>query len=143
VGVGFRIIGLSGVLMAGLLPAAGCGSALRPFSQEHVEMREYRPLSVPSAASVPQRWERLQSIAAEQAWKLETFDETRGLMIASRPTKESREVREHVRVVLRPDGNEVSVQTEVLEDGEWDTRDFTCGRYEYSRETEIAMRLDP
>jgi hypothetical protein len=140
--MGFRISGLSVALVACLLPAVGCSSAMRPFSQ-HVEMRDYRPLSVKSAASVPQRWKRLQTVAAEQAWKLETFDEARGLMIASRPTKESREVREHVRVVLRAGVNEVSVQTEVLEDGEWDIRDFTDGRYQYSRETEIAMRLDP
>ena len=129
-----------------LLPCVGaiaaCGSALRPFAQQHVEMREYRPLSVPSASSLPLRWKRLQAIAGEQAWKLESLDETRGLMIASRPNKDSREIREHVRVVLRPDRNEVSVQTEVLEDGEWDMRDFTFGRYEYARETEIANHLE-
>jgi len=133
---------LAGVVFVVAADISCASSALRPFSQEHAEIREYRPLSTPSASTVPQRWKHLQALAAEQAWKLETFDETRGLMIASRPTKESREIREHVRVVLHPDSNEVTVQTEVLEDGEWDTRDFTCGRYEYSRETEIALALD-
>jgi hypothetical protein len=105
-------------------------------------MRDYKPLSVPAATTVGVRWLKLQGLAAEEAWHLETFDETRGLMIAARISKESPEIRERVRIVLRPDTTEIAVQTEVLEDGEWDTRDLTCGRYEYSRETEIAMRLD-
>lgn len=105
-------------------------------------MRDYKPLSVPAATTVGVRWQKLQGLAAEEAWHLETFDETRGLMIAARMSKESPEIRERLRIVLRPDTTEIAVQTEVLEDGEWDTRDLTCGRYEYSRETEIAMRLD-
>jgi hypothetical protein len=115
---------------------------MRPFSQEHVEMRAYQPLSIPSSTPVRQRWEKLQHLAGEEAWHLETFDETRGLMIAARPSKDSPEIRERVRVVLRVDTTEVAVQTEVLEEGEWDTRELTCGKYEYSRETEIALRLD-
>jgi hypothetical protein len=121
---------------------AGCQTAMMPFSQEHVEMREYKPLSVPSATPVRARWMRLQRLAAEEAWRLETFDETRGLMIAARTSHESNEVREHLRIVLRPEATEISVQTEILEDGEWDTRELTCGKYEYSRESEIAMKLD-
>ena len=121
---------------------AGCQTAMMPFSQEHVEMREYKPLSVPSATPVRARWVRLQRLAAEEAWRLETFDETRGLMIAARTSHESTEVREHLRIVLRPEATEISVQTEILEDGEWDTRELTCGKYEYSRESEIAMKLD-
>jgi hypothetical protein len=121
---------------------AACSGALMPFSQEHVEMREYKPLSVPSVTPVRQRWERLQRLAATEAWRLETFDETRGLMIAARPSGDSREVREHLRVLLRSDRTEVAVQTEVLVDGEWDMRDLTCGKYEYARETAIAVELD-
>jgi len=121
---------------------AGCQTAMMSFSQEHVEMREYKPLSVPSATPVRARWMRLQRLAAEEAWRLETFDETRGLMIAARTSQESNEVREHLRIVLRPEATEISVQTEILEDGEWDTRELTCGKYEYSRESEIAMKLD-
>lgn len=105
-------------------------------------MREYKPLSVPSATSVHERWQRLQRLAASEAWRLETFDETRGLMIAARISPESKEVREHLRILLRPDSTEISVQTEILEDGEWDARDLTCGKYEYSRESDIAMKLD-
>ncbi len=106
-------------------------------------MREYKPLSIPSATPVRQRWERLERLAAVEAWRLETFDETRGLMIAARRTGDSTEIREHLRILLRPDATEISVQTEILEEGEWDTRDLTCGRYEYSRETEIALKVDP
>ena len=124
------------------LPMVGCASAVRPFSQEHVEMRDYKPLSVPAASTVRARWEKLQGLAAEEHWHLETFDETRGLMIAARMSKDSREIRERLRIVLRPESTEIAVQTEVMEDGEWDTRDLTCGKYEYSRETEIALRLD-
>ena len=113
-----------------------------PFEQEHVEMRDYKPLSVPAASSVEVRWSKLTRLAAQEAWKLETFDQTRGLMIADRTSGQSAEIREHLRVVLRPQETEIAVQTEVLEDGEWDTRDLTCGKYEYSRETEIAMKLD-
>jgi len=105
-------------------------------------MRNYQPLSVPSDVPVRQRWAKLQRLAAEEAWHLETFDETRGLMIAARPSKDTTEIRERVRIFLRPDATEIAVQTEVLEDGEWDTRDLTCGKYEYSRETEIALKLD-
>lgn len=129
-------------MLGALSAAGGCASAVRPFSQEHVEMRDYKPLSVPAATTVSARWQKLQGLAAEEAWHLETFDETRGLMIAARMSKESREIRERVRIVLRPEETEIAVQTEVLEDGEWDVRDLTCGKYEYSRETEIAMRLD-
>jgi hypothetical protein len=124
------------------LLVAGCGGALRPFSQEHVEMRDYRPLSVPAATSVAERWQKLERLAAEESWHLETFDQTRGLMVASRSPKDSPEVRERLRVHLRPDVTEIAVQTEVMEEGEWDARDLTCGKYEYSRETAIAMRLD-
>ena len=99
-------------------------------------------LSIPSVTPVRQRWERLQRLAASEAWRLETFDETRGLMIAARPSGDSREVREHLRVLLRNDRTEVAVQTEVLVDGEWDMRDLTCGKYEYARETAIAVELD-
>ena len=105
-------------------------------------MRDYKPLLIPAATPVHQRWEKLQELASAEAWHLETFDETRGLMIAARMSKESMEVRERVRVVLRPSETEIAVHTEVLEEGEWDTRDLTCGKYEYSRETEIAMKLD-
>ena len=105
-------------------------------------MRGYQPLSVPADTPVRQRWERLQQLASEESWHLETFDETRGLMIAARMPAEGGEVREKVRVVLRADSTEIAVQTEVLEDGEWDARDLTCGKYEYSRETEIALKLD-
>lgn len=136
-------MGLATAALLGVLSStAGCASAVRPFSQEHVEMRDYKPLSVPAATTVSARWQKLQGLAAEEAWHLETFDETRGLMIAARMSKESREIRERVRIVLRPEETEIAVQTEVLEDGEWDVRDLTCGKYEYSRETEIAMRLD-
>ncbi|MEO5766921.1 MAG: hypothetical protein ABIS92_01095 [Polyangia bacterium] len=120
----------------------GCGAALRPFSQEHVEMQAYKPLTVAASTSVRDRWQKLQLLASQEEWHLQTFDETRGLMIAARGTKDSTEVREHVRVVLRPETSEIAVQTEVLQDGEWDTRDLTCGKYEYSRETEIAMRIE-
>lgn len=122
--------------------AAGCASAVRPFSQEHVEMRDYKPLSVPAASTVRARWQKLQGLAAEEHWHLETFDETRGLMIAARMSPDSKEIRERLRIVLRPESTEIAVQTEVMEEGEWDTRDLTCGKYEYSRETEIALRLD-
>ena len=105
-------------------------------------MREYKPLSVPSATPVRERWVRLQRLAATEAWRLETFDETRGLMIAARTSHESNEIREHLRILLRPDSTEISVQTEIMEDGEWDTRELTCGKYEYSRESEIAMKLE-
>ena len=105
-------------------------------------MREYKPLSVPSATTVRARWIRLERLAADESWRLETFDETRGLMIAARTSHESNDIREHLRIVLRPESTEISVQTEILEDGEWDTRDLTCGKYEYSRESEIAMKLD-
>lgn len=108
-------------------------------------MREYKPLSVPAASSVRERWAKLQRLAAEEAWKLQTFDETRGLMIAARQSRDGaagNEIRERLRIVLRAEVTEIAVQTEVLEDGEWDTRDLTCGRYEYSRETEIALKLD-
>jgi hypothetical protein len=121
---------------------AGCQTAMMPFSQEHVEMREYKPLSVPSATPVRARWIRLERLAADESWRLETFDETRGLMIAARASRESNEVREHLRILLRAESTEISVQTEILEDGEWDARDLTCGKYEYSRESEIAMKLD-
>jgi len=121
---------------------AGCQTAMMPFSQDHVEMRDYKPLSIPAASPVRARWARLQRLAAAEAWRLETFDETRGLMIAARTSHDSNEVREHLRIVLRPETTEISVQTEILEDGEWDTRDLTCGRYEYSRESEIAMKLE-
>lgn len=121
---------------------AGCQTAMMPFSQEHVDMREYKPLSVPSATPVRARWMRLQRLAAAEAWRLETFDETRGLMIAARPSNDANDIREHLRIVLRPEYTEISVQTEILEDGEWDTRELTCGKYEYSRESEIAMKLD-
>lgn len=124
------------------LASAGCGSALRPFSQEHVELQEYKPLSVGASTPVRQRWLKLQALASEESWHLETFDETRGLMIAARGSKGSTEVRERVRIVLRPEISEIAVQTEVLQEGEWDTRDLTCGRYEYSRETEIALKID-
>jgi hypothetical protein len=127
-----------GSLVAGL----GCGSAMRPFSQQHVEMRDYKPLSVPASTPVRDRWKKLQRLASAEVWHLETFDETRGLMIAARASKDSSEIRERVRIVLRSDATEIAVQTEVLEDGEWDTRDLTCGKYEYSRETEIALKLD-
>jgi hypothetical protein len=130
------------VVFGSLFSAFGCGSAMRPFSQEHVEMREYKPLSVPASTPVRQRWQKLQRLATEEAWHLETFDETRGLMIAARMNKDSGETRERVRIVLRSDLTEIAVRTEVLEDGEWDTRDLTCGKYEYSRETEIAIKLD-
>jgi hypothetical protein len=120
----------------------GCGSAVRPFSQEHVELKEYKPLSVGASTPVRLRWEKLQALASEEAWHLETFDETRGLMIAARGSKDSADVRERVRIVLRPEVTEIAVQTEVLQDGEWDVRDLTCGRYEYSRETEIALKID-
>jgi hypothetical protein len=105
-------------------------------------MRDYKPLSVPAATPVRDRWEKLQQLAASEAWQLQTFDQTRGLMIAARMSKDSREIREQVRVVLRPSETEIAVQTEVLEDGEWDSKPLTCGRYEYSREAEIAMKLD-
>ena len=106
-------------------------------------MRDYQPLSVPAASSVRARWEKLERLAAEESWHLESFDETRGLMVAARSSKEGGpEIRERVRIVLRAAETEIAVQTEVLEDGEWDTRDLTCGRYEYSRETEIALKLD-
>jgi hypothetical protein len=138
-------LGVTCVLFASALAglsAAGCTSAVRPFSQEHVEMRDYKPLSIPAASPVRARWQKLQDLAAEEQWHLETFDETRGLMIAARTSKDSREIRERLRIVLRPDTTEVAVQTEVMEDGEWDKRDLTCGKYEYSRETEIALRLE-
>lgn len=128
--------------MAVAAPLGGCGSALRPFSQEHVELQTYKPLSVGASTSVRQRWQKLQLLAAEESWHLETFDETRGLMIAARGQANSSEVRERVRIVLRQEVTEVAVQTEVLQDGEWDTRDLTCGKYEYSRETEIALKID-
>jgi hypothetical protein len=115
---------------------------MRPFSQEHVELQEYKPLSVGASTSVRERWQKLQMLASEQTWHLETFDETRGLMIAARGSKDSVDVRERVRIVLRTDVTEIAVQTEVLQDGEWDVRDLTCGRYEYSRETEIALKID-
>lgn len=121
---------------------AGCSGAMRPFTQEHVEMQTYKPLSVGASTTVRQRWQKLQLLASEEAWHLETFDETRGLMIAARGAKDSAEVRERVRIVLRPEVTEIAVQTEVLQDGEWDTRDLTCGKYEYSRETEIAVKID-
>lgn len=105
-------------------------------------MRNYQPLAVPAAATVSQRWDRLQRLAAEEGWALETFDQSRGLMIGSRRTGGSDEVREHLRIVLRPDSTEVGVRTQVLDDGEWDTREITSGKYEYSRETEIAMKLE-
>ncbi|MES1206697.1 MAG: hypothetical protein ABUS79_12240 [Pseudomonadota bacterium] len=105
-------------------------------------MRDYKPLSVPSDVPVRQRWTKLLRLASEEAWHLETFDETRGLMIAARPTKDTAEIRERVRVFLRADATEISVQTEVLDEGEWDTRELTCGKYEYSRETEIALKLE-
>ena len=105
-------------------------------------MRDYKPLSVPATTPMRQRWEKLQRLAAEEAWRLETFDETRGLMIAARMSQESGEIRERLRIVLKSDTTEIAVQTEVLQDGEWDTRDLTCGKYEYSRESEIAMKLD-
>ena len=105
-------------------------------------MRSYQPLVVPAETSVAQRWERLQRLAAEESWALETFDQSSGVMIGSRRTGGSEEVREHLRVVLRPSLTEISVRTQVLDDGEWDAREITCGRYEYSRETEIAMKLD-
>jgi hypothetical protein len=130
------------VILVLLALGAGCQTAMMPFSQEHVDMREYKPLSVPSATPVRARWMRLQRLAATEAWRLETFDETRGLMIAARPSNDSNDIREHLRVVLRPESTEISVQTEILEDGEWDTRELTCGKYEYSRESEIAMKLD-
>jgi hypothetical protein len=120
----------------------GCASVMMPFSDEHVAMRDYKPLSVPSASPVHERWERLQRLAAAEDWRLETFDETRGLMIAARGAGDSTEIREHLRVLLRPDHTEIAVQTEVLEDGEWDTRELTCGKYEYSREAAIASELD-
>ena len=132
----------SAVILLLLSFGAGCQKDMMPFSQEHVEMREYKPLSVPSATPVRARWLRLQRLAAAEAWRLETFDETRGLMIAARASEESKEIREHLRIVLRPESTEISVQTEIMEDGEWDTRELTCGRYEYSRESEIAMKLD-
>jgi hypothetical protein len=116
---------------------------MRPFSQQHVEMRDYKPLSVPASTPVRERWGKLQRLASAEAWHLETFDETRGLMIAARSSNDSnKEIRERVRIVLRTDATEIAVQTEVLDDGEWDTRDLTCGKYEYSRETEIALKLD-
>ena len=121
---------------------ADCGSALRPFSQEHVELKEYKPLSVGASSPVRERWQRLQLLASEEGWRLQTFDETRGLMIAARGSKDGGEVRERVRIVLRSDVTEIAVQTEILQDGEWDVRDLTCGRYEYSRETEIALKID-
>jgi hypothetical protein len=120
----------------------GCADAIRPFSQDHVEMRAYEPLSIPSTMSVGQRWEKLQRLAAAEAWHLESYDETRGLMVADRMANDTGDIREHLRVVLRSDRTEIAVQTEVLEDGEWDSRDLTCGKYEYSRETEIAVKLD-
>jgi len=132
-----RILGLSSLLSAG-----ACGGALRPFSQEHVELQQYKPLSVGASTSVQERWQKLQILASEEAWHLETFDETRGLMIAARGAKDATEVRERVRIVLRPELTEIAVQTEVLQDGEWDTRDLTCGKYEYSRETQIALKID-
>jgi hypothetical protein len=105
-------------------------------------MRNYQPLSVPAAAPISARWDRLQRLAAEEGWSLETFDQSRGLMIGSRRTGGSDEVREHLRIILRVDATEVGVRTQVLDDGEWDTREITCGKYEYSRETEIAMKLE-
>jgi hypothetical protein len=129
--------------LAGSFAGSGCASALRPFAREHVEIQEYKPLSVPAKTAVTARWKHLQALADAQAWQAETVDEVRGLMIASRPTRESQEVREHVRVLLRSNRNEITVQTEVLEDGEWDVRDFTSGRYEYARESEIARWLEP
>lgn len=140
--------GMRGLLLLSFLvpvvlaSGAGCGEALRPFSQAHVEMQPYKPLSVGASASVRQRWQKLQLLASEEAWHLETFDETRGLMIAARGARDSDDVRERVRIVLRADVTEIAVQTEVLQDGEWDTRDLTCGKYEYSRETEIALKID-
>ncbi len=115
---------------------------MRPFSQEHVELQEYKPLSVGASSPVRERWQRLQMLASEEGWRLQTFDETRGLMIAARGSKDGGEVRERVRIVLRSDVTEIAVQTEILQDGEWDVRDLTCGRYEYSRETEIALKID-
>lgn len=140
--------------LAAVVACAGCASALRPFTREHVEIAEYRPLSVPAVTPVGARWKRLQALVAEQAWRAEIMDERRGLLIASRPvavkgagesleSSVTSDIREHVRVLLRPQANEIAVQTEVLEDGEWDLRDFTSGRYEYSRESEIARRIDP
>jgi hypothetical protein len=139
------VLGLSGCLSLG----GGCASALRPFTREHVEIREYKPLSVPAVTAVTARWQRLEALAAEQAWRTETMDVAHGLLIASRPVKgsaetpESSDLREHVRVRVGPTASEIAVQTEVLEDGEWDLRDFTSGRYEYSRESEIAHRIEP
>lgn len=105
-------------------------------------MQPYKPLTVAASTSVRDRWQKLQLLASQEDWHLQTFDETRGLMIAARGTKDSTEVREHVRIVLRPETSEIAVQTEVLQDGEWDTRDLTCGKYEYSRETEIALKIE-
>jgi hypothetical protein len=129
-------------VLCSCLGAIGCASARQPFTQEHVEMREYKPLSVPAATTVRERWEKLQRLAASEAWRLQSFDETRGLMIAARISKDTPEIRERVRVVLRPAESEIAVQTEVFEDGEWDARELTCGPYGYSRETEIAMKLE-
>jgi hypothetical protein len=139
----FSTFGLTacGLSICGLL-GLGCADAMRPFSQDHVNMHDYKPLSVPSATPVHERWSQLQRLAATESWHLESFDETRGLMIADRTTGGTTDIREHVRVVLKPDRSEIAVQTEVLEDGEWDSRDLTCGKYEYSRETEIAIKLE-
>ena len=105
-------------------------------------MRDYQPLSVPAASSVRARWEKLERLAAEESWHLESFDQTRGLMVAARSSKNGPDIRERLRIVLRPAETEIAVQTEVLDDGEWDVRNITCGKYEYSRETEIALKLD-
>ena len=49
-----------------LFVSLGCASARQPFSQEHLEMRDYKPLSVPAATPVRERWEKLQQLAAAE-----------------------------------------------------------------------------
>ena len=126
--------------MAVLLFAVGCATGGPVHTPRRAEAREHRPLSVPAASPVEVRWRKLKVLALEERWHLETFDETRGILIALRPSKEGSDTREHVRVVLRADATEIGIETEVLENGAWE-RD-AGGDDAHARETEIALRVD-
>ena len=126
-----RLAVLPLILVTAWLSAAGCAGP-----------QVYVPFEQKTGVSAAARWQALESLAQHEQWNVVLANPQAYTIVAYSNPAGTLGVRDRIKVELFPDRTVVETQTEIEEQGGWQSGPGRCAGYTFSREKLLAAQID-